>query len=33
VHAACGFEHVGTMKAVGLKFDRWIDVVIMQRSL
>ena len=33
VHAACGFEHVGTMKAVGRKFDRWVDVVIMQRAL
>lgn len=33
VHAACGFEHVGVLKSVGLKFDRWIDVVIMQRSL
>lgn len=33
VHAACGFEHTGTLKSVGLKFDRWIDVVIMQRSL
>jgi phosphinothricin acetyltransferase len=33
VHAACGFEPVGTMKAVGRKFDRWVDVVIMQRAL
>ncbi len=33
VHRACGFEHVGTMTAVGRKFDRWIDVVIMQRAL
>jgi phosphinothricin acetyltransferase len=33
VHAVCGFEHVGTMKAVGRKFDRWVDVVIMQRAL
>ena len=33
VHAACGFELVGTMKAVGRKFDRWVDVVIMQRAL
>jgi phosphinothricin acetyltransferase len=33
VHAACGFKHVGVMKNVGLKFDRWLDVVIMQRSL
>jgi L-amino acid N-acyltransferase YncA len=33
VHQACGFAHVGTMKAVGRKFDRWVDVVIMQRAL
>jgi L-amino acid N-acyltransferase YncA len=33
VHRALGFEHIGTMKAVGWKFDRWIDVVLMQRSL
>lgn len=33
VHRACGFGHVGTMKDVGRKFDRWVDVVIMQRPL
>lgn len=33
LHRACGFSHVGTMKAVGRKFDRWVDVVIMQRTL
>jgi phosphinothricin acetyltransferase len=33
VHRACGFEMVGVMKGVGRKFDRWIDVVIMQRAL
>jgi phosphinothricin acetyltransferase len=33
VHRACGFHHVGTMKAVGRKFGRWVDVVIMQRAL
>lgn len=33
VHRACGFVHVGTMKEVGRKFDRWVDVVIMQRAL
>ncbi len=33
VHRACGFEHAGVMKAVGRKFDRWVDVVIMQRAL
>jgi phosphinothricin acetyltransferase len=33
VHRSCGFEHAGMMKAVGHKFDRWVDVVIMQRAL
>ncbi len=33
VHRACGFKDVGVMKAVGRKFDRWVDVVIMQRAL
>jgi L-amino acid N-acyltransferase YncA len=33
VHEACGFQHTGVMKNVGLKFDRWLDVVIMQLEL
>ena len=33
LHRALGFEHVGTTRAVGWKFDRWLDVVFMQRSL
>lgn len=33
VHARCGFETTGTMRQVGQKFDRWLDVVIMQRTL
>lgn len=33
VHRACGFEHAGVMRAVGWKFDRWVDVVVMQRAL
>lgn len=33
LHRACGFEHVGTLKSVGRKFDRWVDVVLMQRAL
>ena len=33
LHARCGFESTGTMRQVGFKFDRWFDVVIMQRSL
>ncbi|WP_162458469.1 GNAT family N-acetyltransferase [Pseudactinotalea terrae] len=26
LHRACGFEHVGIMREVGFKQDRWIDV-------
>ncbi len=33
VHASLGFHMVGTMKSVGLKFGRWLDVVSMQRAL
>lgn len=33
VHASLGFQMVGTMRAVGLKFGRWRDVVTMQRAL
>ena len=33
VHASLGFHMVGTMRAVGLKFGRWVDVVTMQREL
>jgi L-amino acid N-acyltransferase YncA len=33
VHAALGFSHTGVLKASGWKFNRWLDVVLMQRSL
>jgi L-amino acid N-acyltransferase YncA len=33
LHAGLGFGHAGVMRAAGLKFGRWLDVVIMQRSL
>jgi phosphinothricin acetyltransferase len=33
VHRSLGFEPVGTMTSVGWKFDRWRDVVIMQKRL
>lgn len=33
LHRGAGFTHVGTLKNIGFKFDRWLDTVIMQRSL
>jgi phosphinothricin acetyltransferase len=33
VHRTLGFEHTGVLKAAGWKFDRWLDVVLMQRPL
>jgi L-amino acid N-acyltransferase YncA len=33
MHAALGFRHAGVLPAVGRKFDRWIDTVLMQRAL
>nr|WP_298685069.1 GNAT family N-acetyltransferase [uncultured Dongia sp.] len=33
VHRALGFEMTGTFKAIGLKFGRWVDTVLMQREL
>lgn len=33
VHRKCGFEAVGTLRAVGYKFDRWLDVTFLQRLL
>jgi L-amino acid N-acyltransferase YncA len=31
LHAASGFEHVGTLREVGRKFDRWVDTAWWQR--
>ncbi len=31
LHAAVGFEHVGTVREVGRKFDRWVDTAWWQR--
>jgi L-amino acid N-acyltransferase YncA len=33
LHAAAGFRIIGTLAAVGFKFDRWLDSVLMQRGL
>jgi L-amino acid N-acyltransferase YncA len=33
LHERLGFRPVGTLRAVGFKFGRWIDSVLMQRAL
>ncbi|WP_347557131.1 N-acetyltransferase family protein [Robbsia sp. KACC 23696] len=33
VHARCGFVPIGRLRNVGFKYDRWIDVTLMQLSL
>ena len=33
VHRAIGFRHVGTIEACGWKFGRWLDIVLMERSV
>jgi len=33
VHRRCGFDLIGAHPDVGFKFGRWIDIVLMQRSL
>ncbi|WP_374407689.1 N-acetyltransferase family protein [Hydrogenophaga sp.] len=33
VHTALGFERVGVVQSCGWKFGRWLDIVMMQRSL
>ena len=33
VHEKCGFRHVGVLRDVGFKQERWLDTVIMQREL
>ena len=33
LHASAGFLRVGTLRSAGFKFGRWVDGVLMQRSL
>jgi L-amino acid N-acyltransferase len=33
LHQACGFTMVGVEREVGRKFNRWLDVVVLQRLL
>jgi len=33
LHRTLGFEHAGLLKAVGFKYGRWTDSILMQRAL
>ena len=33
LHRRLGFRMVGTLEAVGFKFGRWVDTVLMQRTI
>ena len=33
VHRSAGFAHIGTVRSVGYKFGKWVDIVMMQRAL
>ena len=33
LHRACGFDAIGVEREVGRKFQRWLDVVLMERLL
>ncbi|MBS3912522.1 MAG: N-acetyltransferase [Hydrogenophaga sp.] len=33
VHRALGFQPAGVINSCGWKFDRWLDIVLMQKSL
>ena len=33
VHRSAGFTHVGLIKSCGWKFDRWLDIVLMEKTL
>ncbi len=33
LHRKLGFEPVGTIRSCGWKFDRWLDIVLMEKTL
>jgi len=33
LHERLGFAPIGVLPAVGFKFGRWIDIILMQREL
>ena len=33
VHSALGFSHIGVVRSCGWKFGRWLDIVLMEKTL
>jgi phosphinothricin acetyltransferase len=33
VHKSLGFQHVGIVSGCGWKFERWLDIVMMEKAL
>ncbi|MDB5383888.1 MAG: family acetyltransferase [Rhodospirillales bacterium] len=33
LHLSLGFRQIGVQRAVGIKFGRWLDVILMQKAL
>ena len=33
LHLSVGFHHVGTLKSCGWKFNQWLDVVMMEKTI
>ena len=33
VHTSCGYAQVGVIAACGWKFDRWLDIVLMEKAI
>lgn len=33
VHRAAGFTPAGTLRSMGWKFGRWLDIVLMEKTL
>jgi phosphinothricin acetyltransferase len=33
VHRALGFEQIGVIRSCGWKFERWLDIVLMEKTL
>ena len=33
LHRAMGFQDVGTIASCGWKFDRWLDIVLMEKAI